>query len=112
MLKKIVLFSSLIALVANLVAGLLLSAYHPFNLTATSVAIIATAALLYAVAIRPLKDAFRLSLTFLFTFIGITIFFLSLFAKPRVQDNWCVIASILLLLSECVILFVVEKVSK
>ena len=112
MLKKIILFTSCVALVSNLVAGLLLSAYHPFNLIATSVAIILTAALLYAVAVLSLKDAFRISLTFLYSFIGIVIFLLLLFAKPQLQDNWCIIASTLLVLMECAIVFVVAKVSQ
>lgn len=107
MLKKIVLFSLLIAFVANLVAWVLLSGYHLFNLTATSIAIVATAALLYAVAVLPLKNAFRLSLTFLFTLIGIAIFFLLLFAKPQVQDNWCIMIPIAFFAVELGILSVV-----
>lgn len=112
MMKKTILFVTIAVLVVNIVAGLLLSSYHTFNVLATSLVIAFTATLMYITECITMKDAFRVSLPFAFAFLGLVIFLLILFSEPQLQDNWRVIVSLIILLMEAVILYITHRVSK
>lgn len=111
-MKKTILFATLAVLVVNILAGLLLSSYHTFNWVSTSVVVLITAALMYITESVTMKDAFRVSLPFTFVFLGVVMFLLMLFSKHQLQDNWCVIVSLVILLIEAVILYGTHKVSQ
>ncbi len=112
MMKKTILFATIAVLIVNIVAGLLLSNYHTFNMLATSVVVILTATLMYITEYITMKDAFRVSLPFVFAFLGLVMFLLMLFSEPQLQDNWCVIVSLIILLIEAVMLYITHHVSK
>ena len=95
-----------------IVAGLLLSSYHTFIVLATSLVIAFTATLMYITECITMKDAFRVSLPFVFAFLGLVIFLLMLFSKPQLQDNWRVIVLLVLLLIEVLVLYITHRVSK
>lgn len=109
-MKKTILFVTIAALVVNIVAGLLLSSYHTFNVLATSMVIAFTATLMYITECITMKDAFRVSLPFVFAFLGLMMFLLMLFSKSQLQDNWCVIVSLVLLLFEILVLYVTHRI--
>ena len=111
-MKKIIIFTTLALIAANGLAGLLISGYQPFNAIATSIALLITGILLYTVARIPLKDAFRVSLVFIISFIGLVLYLLMLFAKPQLQDNWCVIAGTVVLVIETVFIYIAYILSK
>lgn len=111
-MKKTILFTAIAVLVINILAGLLLSSYHTFNWTATSIVVLLTAILMYITESITMKDAFRVSLPFTFAFLGAVMFLLMLFSKHQVQDNWCVIVSLVILLLETVILYITHRISK
>lgn len=111
-MKKTILFATIAVLVVNILAGLLLSSYHTFNWTATSIVVLLTAMLMYITESITMKDAFRVSLPFVFAFFGVVMFLLMLFSKPQLQDNWRVILSFVILLAETVVLYITHKVSK
>lgn len=111
-MKKTILFAAIAVLIVNIAAGLLLSSYHTFNMLTTSVVVILTAALMYITEIIAMKDAFRASLPFVFAAMGIVMFLLMLFSKHQIQDNWCVIVSLIILLIEAVMLYITHRVSK
>ncbi|MBO4586219.1 MAG: hypothetical protein J5677_00165 [Bacteroidales bacterium] len=111
-MKKTILFATLAVLVVNILAGLLLSSYHTFNMLATSLVIVLTTTLMYITEYITMKDAFRVSLPFVFAFLGLVMFLLMLFSKPQLQDNWCVIVSLVLLSFEVLVLYVTHRVSK
>lgn len=111
-MKKTILFTAIAVLVINILSGLLLSSYHTFNWTATSIVVLLTAILMYITESITMKDAFRVSLPFTFAFLGILMFLLMLFSKHQLQDNWCVIVSLVILMMEAVILYIMHRVSK
>lgn len=111
-MKKTILFSTIAVLVVNILAGLLLSGYHTFNIVATSVVVVLTAALMYITKCITMKDAFRVSLPFTFAILGVIMFLLMLFSKHQLQDNWCVIVLLVIMLLDVVILYVAHRVSK
>ena len=111
-MKKTILFATLAVLVVNILAGLLLSSYHTFNMLATSLVIVLTTTLMYITEYITMKDAFRVSLPFVFAFLGLVMFLLMLFSKHQLQDNWCVAVSLVLLLIEALVLYITHRVSK
>lgn len=111
-MKKVILFSSAALLVVNILAGLILSAYEPFNIVATSVVILITMGLLYATTAIQLKDAFRVSLCMIFAFVGLILFLLMLFSPNQIQDNWTVIVALVLIIIEIIVLYLAHWVSK
>lgn len=110
-MKKVILFSSVALLVANVLAGLMLSAYNTFNVITTSTIILLTTGLLYATTVVQLKDAFRVSLNFIFAFVGLVLFLLMLFAPHHIQDNWAMIVAIMLIIIEIIVLYLAHWIS-
>lgn len=111
-MKKTILFATLAILVVNIMAGLLLSSYHTFNMLVTSGVIAITSVLMYITESITMKDAFRVSLPFVFAFLGIVMFLLMLFSKPQLQDNWCVIVTLVILLSEVMMVYITHRISR
>ena len=111
-MKKTILFATIAVLIVNIAAGLLLSSYHPFNWTATSVVVALTAVLMFVTESITMKDGFRVSLPFLFAILGVVMFLLMLFSKHQLQDNWCVAVSLVLLLIEALVLYITYRISK
>lgn len=111
-MKKAILFATIAVLIVNMAAGLLLSNYHVFNMLATSAVVLFTSALMYITESITMKDAFRVSLPFIFLVLGTVVFLLMLFSKHQLQDNWYVIVSLVILLVESVILYMTHRVSK
>ena len=99
-------------LLVNFVAGLLLSAYEPFNVCFTSIVIVITAVLIGLLRAVKLKDAFVISLGFLFSFCGLVQFILGCVSPPQVEDNGCLIASVVILAFEIIVLLICNLTSK
>ena len=110
-MNKTIIFSTAGLFVVNLIIGLLTTSYHPFNLIATSVIILATGGLNYITAALPLKDAYKVAHFFLFSFFGVIMFLLLLFSKHQIQDNWCVVVSLVILMLEAIALYITYKVN-
>lgn len=110
-MKRVIILTSIVLLVANLLCGALLSAYSGFNLAVSSAVIIATALLLYLTATIRLKDGFRVSLLLLFAAAGVVEYILSLLAPPCLTDNWWLILAICLLAAEALLLIITHTVS-
>lgn len=111
-MKKTILFATLAVLVVNILAGLLLSGYHTFNVLATSLVIVLTTTLMYITECITMKDAFRVSLPFVFAFLGLVMFLLMLFSKSQLQDNWRVIVSLIIILVEVIVVYVTHRISR
>lgn len=111
-MKNVIFFAFTVFFAVNILAGLLLNCYHTFNVIATNVSLLTTAALMYAVARVPLKTAFRVPLTFTFAIIGVASYLLMLFSRHQIQDNWCLIVALVLLALEATILYITYCVNK
>lgn len=103
---------TILLLLVNFAAGWLLSAYEPFNVCFTSIVIVITAVLIGLLRAVKLKDAFVISLSFLFSFLGTVQFVLGCVSPARVEDNGCVIASVVILAFEAIVLLICNLTSK
>lgn len=110
-MKKIIILSSIILLVANLLFGAILSFYGGYNVVLSSMVIVATGILLYLTDTIHLKDGYKISLMLLFTIAGALELILSLFAPNRVVDNWWLILVIILITIEVLLLIITNVIS-
>ena len=110
-MKKIILLSCIVLLVANLSFGAVLSFYGGFNMAVSSVVIICTGLLLYITDTINLKDGYKISLMLLFAISGFLEFVLSLIAPNRLNDNWWLILVIFLMTIEIILLVITNTIS-
>ena len=101
-----------ILLAVNLLAGMLLSAYEPFNICFTSIVIIVTTVLICLLDTIRLKTAFAISLCALFLVGGFAGFVLGCVSPSQIEDNGYIIASVFGLAVEIAILIICNFTSK
>ena len=111
-MKRTVVILSIILLGLNVLFGILLSAYAPFNVTFTSIVIAANAFLIILLYETGLKDAFVISLTLGYLIAGFLEFVMGLLSRPHIQDNGWLIAVILLIAAQVSLLLICRKISK
>ena len=111
-MKKTILYIGILALVLNIVIGLLLTAYPLFNMALNSIVIVVTTLLIWLSSGNSQRTAFAVSLTFLYSFLGIIQLVLGIFSPARIIDNWMIVAIIALLVFECALLFITRTISK
>lgn len=110
-MKKIILLSCLVLLVANLLFGAILSFYGWCNVALSSAVILITGLLLYLTNTLHLKEGYKIPLLFLFSFAGALEFVFSLIAPNRFTDNWWLIIVIFLITVEAILLIITNTVS-
>ncbi len=101
-----------IILLLNVLIGLLVSSYPTFNICLTSGIIVISFALIESLKYSKLRDAFRISLTFLFAFLLIVCFILGVLSPETFKDNGYIIAIIIILVFEVIILLSARFVSQ
>jgi len=110
-MKKVIILSCMVLLIANLLFGAILSFYGEFNVAISSVVIVVTGLLLYLTDIIRLKDGYKISLMLIFAVGGLLEFVLSLIAPNRLIDNWWLILVIGLMAAEAILLIITNTVS-
>ena len=111
-MKNITIIVGFILLIANLLFGSILSFYLSFNMWLNCGVIAATTALIYLLSIITIKDGFRISLSMLFGTFGVIEFILGLFAPQHYENNWYLIAIIIIVAFEAIVLTITHIVSK
>ena len=110
-MKRIIIFSCLVLLLANLLFGIMLSAYEWGNVLISSSVIVLTSIFMLLIGILPLKDGFKASLYVIYPALGFIEFMLSVFSPDRIKDNWAMIALILLVAFQIIFLFITNIIS-
>ena len=111
-MKKILLILGIVLLIANVLFGLIITSYELFNICVTSTVIILTSLSLIYLSSSKLKDAFKISLLFMFGFIGVIEFILGTMAPKEFKNNWYLMIIIVLLIIEFVFLLFGQLLSK
>lgn len=110
-MKKIIILSCTLLLIANLLCGAILSFYGGCNVAFSSAVIIVTGILLFLTDTINLKDGYKVSLMLLYTIAGALEFILSLIAPNRITDNWWLIFVITLITVEVLLLVITNLFS-
>ena len=79
-MKRIIILSTFVLLVMNLLLGAILSFYGSFNMAISSAVIVVTGLLLYLTDTIHLKDGYKISLMLIFAVSGLLEFVLSIIA--------------------------------
>ena len=111
-MKSTILSIGGILIAVNLLFGLLLSAYAPFNMWFNTIVIAVTTIMLFLVQVISLKDAFKVSLTILLPISFFIKIVMGCLSPERIEDNWCVIVCLLITLVEALMIMVVSRTSK
>lgn len=101
-----------ILLVLNVLIGLIVSSYSTFNVCLTSGIIVLSFALIEMLKHAKLRDAFRISLTFIFAFLMIVCLVMGVLSPSVFKDNWYIIAIIAILVIEVITLLTASFVSQ
>ena len=109
---KRILIISIIILVANLLAGLVITAYSPLNLLFTSMVIVINTMLLAFAFIGRAESTHRLSLGFVFAGVGALEFITGFFAPEQWTNNWWLLCTIILTAVQSILLFLAVYYSK
>lgn len=108
-MKKAVLILGGLALLVNVLLGLLLSKYDYFNMGVNCGVIALNSALLFCLWQFNLRDTFRISFSFLFSFLGVVELVLGCLMPQKLEDNGYLIAIIAILFVE-ISLFVITNI--
>ena len=111
-MKSLILIIGSLLFIANLLLGLLISAYEPFNMWLNCGIIAVNTTLMVTIASINLNDGFRISLSSLYPIIGLVEFICGLICKPRFEDNLMVVFIIMALLVQSIILIITKYISK
>ena len=99
-MKKIILIIGSLTFLFNVLLGLLLSGYPSFNMWVNCGIIALNTILTYSLYRLDMRDAFRITFSFLFASIAIVELVIGCLMPERLQDNGCLIAMVVLLFIE------------
>lgn len=102
----------LIALLVNVLAGLIFIGYEWENVGFSSIVLICNFLMILMLQTMKLKDAFKISLSFLFPFLGIIEFVLAVMAPTEFADNLYLMSIIGLIALQIVVFLSVNVVSE
>ena len=105
-MKKMILICGSLALVLNVLLGILLSHYAYFNMGVNCGVIALNTVLLLSLYWLNMRDAFRISFSFLFSFLAIVEIILGCLMPRQLQDNGYQITLIVLLFIEITLILV------
>ena len=101
-----------IILLLNVLIGFLVSSYSTFNICLTSGIIILSFAFIETLKYLKLRDAFRISLTFVFAFLLIVCMVLGVLSPETFKDNGYIIAIFVILAIEVILLLSARFISQ
>ena len=109
---KRILVISVIILVANLLAELLITAYSTTNFLFTSLAIVLNGLLLACLFVGNVESTHRLTLGFIFAGVGALEFITGFVAPEQRENNWWWLSVVILTAVQAVLLFLEIYYSK
>ena len=111
-MRNAAIFIGGILLLFNIFWGMMLSAYPTFNCILNSGIIIVNVVLLSVLSSMPLKDGFKVSLSWLFPLMCLLQLIIGLFAPEHFKDNFCVIAILIIAFLQIILLVSAKLVSR
>lgn len=110
-MKRLIILTTIILLVVNGLLGLILTAYQSTNVYMNSAVILLSGIVLWVVSSTRLKDAFKISLTSLFAFVGGVEYILGFFAPIKWSNNWFAILVIAILAIEIILVLLANFIT-
>ena len=111
-MKKLLLVGGLSLIFLNIITGLIFSGYDTFNNILVNVSILSSISVTYFLYSKTNADAFRIVLTFGYSFSGLIKIALSFFSKNTFENNLLVLALIVIIIFELLTLLLLQYMSK
>lgn len=111
-MKRLTFIIGAILLVVNLLLGSILSCYDLFSVCLNCAVIVINTCLLLLIQHIVLKDAFKISLSMLFSVAFAVELILGCFAPSELTNNWFLISCIIIFSFEIIVLLITNKISK
>lgn len=105
-MKKLILIIGGLLVLLNTLAGLIISAYEPFNYLLTDLSIILSLIFMFILVSSKIDDGFKIGLTVLFSITGIVRFLLLIFMSQQFENNGLLIGVVGILAFEIICLIV------
>lgn len=110
-MKRLIILTTIILLVLNLLLGLIITAYQFTNVYLNSAVILLSGIVLWVVSTTHLKDAFKISLISLFAVVGVIEYIMGFFAPVGWSNNWFAILVITTIALEIIFVLVTNLVT-
>jgi hypothetical protein len=107
-MSKIIIYLGSLLVVVNTIIGLLISKYLLFNWLSVDVVLIINTILIFKLSSDNLSNGYKISLSFIYPVLCITSLVLAILSPNEFNDNFYVIAFILILLIE-ISLYIIAK---
>ena len=111
-MKNILFYSYLSLLLINTLAGVLLTKYMLPNILVANFTIIYSFSLNYFVIKNKLREAFKVSLSFILPSIWLISFIIAIFMDSSYKDNWALLILVLFQILQLLIVIITLKISK
>lgn len=111
-MNKILIICAFVLVLLCLLLFAVISSYTLINLLISCSIIVITSIILQLLDKMITNDAFKASLTLLFTLFGVLSLIASFFAPQLSYNNWLVIAFIILSCVEILVIFIVKYINK
>ncbi len=111
-MKKIILIIGLLLIILNVIVLLAFSNYCLVNFLLVSFSIITTSGLIYFSNSSKNADSYKIGLTFIYSILGIAMFWLSLISAPVLKNNIMLIILLGILIIEIIILLLIQHMRK
>ena len=108
-MKSLSFIISLILILVNILAGVILKDYHQENVILSSCVILINALLLWLVASCNIKDGFKVSYHVLFPIIGLIEFILAIVAPSKWDNNFYIVGIIAFIAFQTILLLAAIK---
>ncbi len=111
-MRLLIIIISSILILFNVLAGIILKEYLLENYIASSCIILINAILLLLVSNSEMKDAFKVSYSLLFPFLGLVEFILAVLAPNTWEDNIYFVCIMGIMVSQLIMFFAANKITK
>jgi hypothetical protein len=101
-MSKLILIVGSLLLFVNTLFGLIISDYLPLNWVAVDIVFLINTLLLYKISTSQINNGFKVSLSFIFPFLGITSTVLAVLSPDKFKDNYCLVGYVIILFIEVV----------
>lgn len=101
-MSKLILILGSLLLSVNTLFGLIISSYLPLNWVAVDVVFLINMLLLYKISTSQMNNGYKVSLSFIFPFLGIISTILAVLSPDKFKDNYCLVGYVFILFIEVV----------
>ncbi len=101
-MSKLILIIGSLLLFINTLFGLIISSYLSLNWVGVNIVFLINILLLYKISTSQMNNGFKVSLSYIFPFLGIISTILAVLSPDKFKDNYCLIGYVFILFIEAI----------